>query len=349
MGQTKAQIVKKSLASEMSLNADAKIGKIEAVSDGREEYICQTCGKSYKRRKGNFSPSKSPIYAGTDGYLNTCKNCVDNLFTQYTEFFGGNEERAIERICQLFDFYFNESALAASKKISEDRSRISVYISKIQLKPHIGKTYSDTLLESKQNTIDSMDDTMDYGEMDSIQLKKAVSVWGFGFSPEEYSILNDMFDDWKSRVVVDGKTRETLVRELCIIKLQMNLALKDNSVDLYTKLMKTYQDTMKSANLQPLQEDANDKNGEKPIGVMIKMFENERPIQKCRPEWEDVDGIVRYITVYFLGHLCKMLKINNRYSSLYEEEMAKYRVEIPELEEADDEDVFNYILNSGGE
>ena len=158
MGQTKAQIVKKSLASEMSLNADAKIGKIEAVSDGREEYICQTCGKS-------------PIYAGTDGYLNTCKNCVDNLFTQYTEFFGGNEERAIERICQLFDFYFNESALAASKKISEDRSRISVYISKIQLKPHIGKTYSDTLLESKQNTIDSMDDTMDYGEMDSIQLK----------------------------------------------------------------------------------------------------------------------------------------------------------------------------------
>lgn len=86
MGQTKAQIVKKSLASEMSLNADAKIGKIEAVSDGREEYICQTCGKSYKRRKGNFSPSKSPIYAGTDGYLNTCKNCVDNLFTQYTEF-----------------------------------------------------------------------------------------------------------------------------------------------------------------------------------------------------------------------------------------------------------------------
>ena len=82
---------------------------------------------------------------------------------------------------------------------------------------------------------------------------------------------------------------------------------------------------------------------------MINMFENERPIQKCRPEWEDVDGIVRYITVYFLGHLCKMLKINNRYSSIYEEEMAKYRVEIPELEEADDEDVFNYILNSGGE
>ncbi len=347
MGQTKEQAIKKALSSEMNVNANAKISKVEAVSDKKKEYVCQTCGKSYKRRKGNFSPSKSPIYAGTDGYLNTCKNCVDNLFIQYTEFFDGNEERAIERICQLFDYYFNESALAASKKISEDRSRISVYISKIQLKPHIGKTYSDTLLESKRDTIDSIDDAMTYGEMDASQLKKAVSVWGFGFSPEEYSILNDMFDDWKSRVVVDTKTRETLVRELCIIKLQMNLALRDNSVDLYTKLMKTYQDTMKSANLQPLQEDTNDKNGEKPIGVMIKMFENERPIQKCRPEWEDVDGIVKYITIYFLGHLCKMLGWNNRYSALYEEEMAKYRVEVPELEEADDEDVFNHIIGGG--
>lgn len=347
MGQTREQNIKKSLASEVSLNSDAKIGKIKAVEDDNNEYICQTCGKHYKKRKGNFSPSNSPIYAGNEGFICTCRNCVDSLFNQYTEFFGGNEERAIERVCQLFDFYFNESALVASRKISKDRSRISVYISKIQLKPHIGKTYSDTLLETKQDSIDSMNDIEDHSEMDAAQLKKAFSVWGSGFSPEQYSILNDMFDDWKSRVVVDGKTRETLVRELCIIKLQMNIALKDNAVELYTKLMKTYQETMKSANLQPLQEDANDKAAEKPLGVMIQMFENERPIQKCRPEWEDVDNIVRYITIYFLGHLCKMMKINNRYSALYEEEMAKYRVEIPELEEADDEDVFNYII--GGE
>jgi len=344
MARTKEQNVKNNLNSELTINSDAKITKIEAVTDGQDYYVCQTCGKHYKKRKGNFSPSKSPIYAGTDGYINTCKNCVDSMFTQYTDFFGGNEERAIERICQLFDYYFNESALAASRKISEDRSRISVYISKIQIKPHLGKTYSDTILETKQDSIDNMDDALECEEMDTAHLKKAVSVWGFGFSPEQYTILNDMFDDWKSRVVVDGKTRETLVRELCIIKLQMNLALKDNNVELYTKLMKTYQETMKSANLQPLQEDANDKAAEKPLGVMIQMFESERPIQKCRPEWEDVDGIVKYITIYFLGHLCKMLKINNRYSALYEAEMAKYRVEIPELEEADDEDVFNYII-----
>ena len=346
MGVTKKQQVEKSHASDVSVNSDVTLEKISAKEEP-DDYVCQTCGKHYKKRKGNFSPSKSPIYAGTDGYMNTCKNCVDELFIHYTNFFNGNEERAIERICQLFDLYFNESALAASRKISEDRSRISVYISKIQIKPHTGKTYSDTLIEQKSNSINSADDVAEYSGLDATQLKKAVGVWGFGFEPEQYGILNDMFDDWKSRVVIDGKTRETLVRELCIIKLQMNLALKDNNVELYTKLMKTYQETMRSANLQPKQEDENDKASEKPIGVMIKMFEDERPIDKCRPEWEDVDGIVKYITIYFLGHLCKMLKLKNKYSALYEEEMAKYRVEIPELEEADDEDIFDFIVNGG--
>lgn len=348
MNTTREQRVNKNLSAQTEVDANSRITKIERKEEN-ESYVCQTCGKPYKKRKGNFTPSKSPLYAGSDGYINTCKSCIDDLFAQYTAFYNGNEDKAIERICQIFDLYFNEDALAASKKISEGRSRISAYMSKIQIRPHTGKTYSDTIIESKSDTISSVEELAEYGEMDAASVKKAVSVWGFGFTPEQYSILNDQFDDWKSRVVIDGKTRETLVRELCIIKLQMNIALKSNSVELYTKLMNTYQQTMKSANLQPLQQDENDKAAEKPIGVMIQMFENERPISEPREEWKDVDHIVKYITIYFLGHLCKMLKIKNRYSELYEKEMAKYRVEIPELEDSDDEDVFDFLVNGGAE
>lgn len=347
MAYTKQEKVKKALESDLKIDKSAKIRKVSAKKDEPGEYVCQTCGKVYKRRKGNFSPSNSPLFAGSGHYINTCKNCVDDLFVQYTAFYAGNEERAIERICQLFDFYFNESALAASNKISRDRSRISVYISKIQLKPHVGKTYSDTISETKSDSIDTVEDIEENGEIDAKHLRQAVTIWGLGFSPDEYRILNDMYDDWKSKVVIDGKTRESLVRELCIIKFRMSVALKNGNDELYKKLMEEYRNTMKVASLQPIQEDASDKAAEKPMGVMIQMFENERPIPKCRPEWEDVDGIVKYITIYFLGHLCKMLKINNKYASLYESEMARYRVEVPELEEADDEDVFEYIIGGG--
>ena len=50
---------------------------------------------------------------------------------------------------------------------------------------------------------------------------------------------------------------------------------------------------------------------------------------------------------FLVGPTEKSTKLWNKIQALYEEEMAKYRVEIPELEEADDEDIFDFIVNGG--
>ena len=60
------------------------------------------------------------------------------------------------------------------------------------------------------------------------------------------------------------------------------------------------------------------------------------------------DGIVRYISTWFLGHLCKMLHIKNSYSRMYEDAIEKLRVDRPELDEEDDEDLFNDIFGDDG-
>ena len=60
MGVTKKQQVEKSLASDVSVNSDVTLEKISAKEEP-DDYVCQTCGKHYKKRKGNFSPSKSPM------------------------------------------------------------------------------------------------------------------------------------------------------------------------------------------------------------------------------------------------------------------------------------------------
>lgn len=86
---------------------------------------------------------------------------------------------------------------------------------------------------------------------------------------------------------------------------------------------------------------------EKPLGLMIEMFENENPIPEPLPEWRDVDGIVKLFNIYFLGHLCKMLDIKNRYSKAYEDAMQKYRVNIEETHDSPDEDVFEYLSETG--
>lgn len=40
-----------------------------------------------------------------------------------------------------------------------------------------------------------------------------------------------------------------------------------------------------------------------------------------------------------------MLGLKNRYAKLYEEEMDKYRAEVPEYEDQDDEEIFTHLIN----
>ena len=101
-----------------------------------------------------------------------------------------------------------------------------------------------------------------------------------------------------------------------------------------------YNALLGSANLKPSQKkvEAQASDGT-PFGVWIQRWENERPIPEPDKEFDDVDGITRYISVWFLGHLCKILKIKNSYSRMYEEAIERLRVERPEYVGEDDEEL----------
>ena len=317
--------------------------KIEIRKKLKDNPLCSCCGKEYEQQPGNFFYSDSPIYAGNKGFFRICKECTEKLYSRYVQQFG-NSYKAMERMCQIFDIYYD---VVAFEKVLEKNTEniMAAYIKKMQLFQYKGKTYSDTILETATKSIDTIKDVQK--QDDSSATKKAVGAWGYGFSPEEYNTLNDMYDDWRARVVIN-RTKEALVRELCIIKLQMNAAIRGNDIDGYIKLMKTYIDTLKSANLAPIQEDASTKEGEKPIGVMIKNLEDYKPVCECPPEYRDVDGIVKYIQVYYIGHLSAMLKFKNKYAEMYRVEMEKYRIENPFLQGKNDEEVFTSMFVGGG-
>lgn len=319
--------------------------EIETRKKLKDNPLCCCCGTEYNTQQNNFFHSDSPIFAGNKGFFRMCKSCTEKYYNDLVKKFAGNAYRAIERMCQIFDIYYNAAAFTAVLEKNTDGNIMAAYIKKMQLFQYKGKTYSDTILETAPKSIDTVEDVQK--QDDSSTTKKAVGAWGYGFLPEEYNILNDMYDDWRARVVIN-RTKEALVRELCIIKLQMNAAIRGNDIDGYIKLMKTYIDTLKSANLAPIQEDANAKEGEKPIGVMIKNLEDYKPVCECPPEYRDVDGIVKYILVYYIGHLSAMLKFKNKYAEMYRAEMEKYRIENPFLKGQNDEEVFTSMFIGGG-
>lgn len=308
----------------------------------KKVYKCVCCGSERTRPNGSFPLTRSPLFAGNDGYAPVCWSCVNKYYERMVNFFNGNETLAGDHVCSVLDLYFNADAFN-STTVRGQTTRMKLYMSRLNQLQYEGKTYLETYLDRNASAI--LSDTDSFATGTNVD---TVRKWGFGFEPDQYAMLDAEYADWEARCVIDSKSREKLVRDMCVITLKQQTALHEGNIDTYKSLTELYQKTLDRAELSPKIVASKDKGNEKPIGVMIKMFEEERPISEPRPEWKDVDGIMKLILVYFIGHLCKMLNLRNKYAKMYEDEMDKYRVTVPELEDAETEEVFDYLLENGG-
>lgn len=327
----------------------------------KETYRCCCCGKIYLTQPKNFRPSRSAQFAGNNGFLPICNTCLDNQCKAYVETLGGDETAAIRRICLKWDFYYTDVvAIPTAEKSQHNQSLMGAYVRNLNLQQaKTGKTYDDTIAEEEHGIIQSIAEAetrakLQAAEDDEAEQKRIagnlednIRHWGLGLSVDDYGWLNMKYGEMCTANVIANQTTDELVRDYCIQKLQQSKALMRNDISLYDKLATTAQKTLDNARLTPKALDAADLTGDLPVGVHIKMYEEEDPIPEVRPEWRDVDGIIRIVTVYFLGHLMKMLGIKNRLSQMYEDEMDKYRAKVPELADADDDEVFDHIIAYG--
>ena len=310
----------------------------------RKEFYCTMCGHKYTVQKGNFYYSQSPLYAGNNKYMPICRKCVDALFEHYKETLG-DEEEATKRTCSKLDMYFSHKVYEMTNKTNETMSRMASMVGKANIRQHSSKTFDDTLDEARTDAIESIDDAKDVEKNGGIKIaNKTIKFFGLGYTPEEYQELQTEYDDWTSRHECNTKVQEEVFKNLCIASLNIRKAQQNGGK--VSDAMRTFQDLLGTANLKPVQNSAVGQLDETSFGVLINKFENEDPIPEPEEEWKDVDGIVRYITVYFLGHLCKMMGLKNSYSKMYEDEMAQYKVERPEYEN-DDEALFDAVFNKG--
>ena len=322
-------------------------------------YCCR-CGTAYNKQAGFFTVSHSPLYRGS-GYLPFCNNCVDKMFEQYkTEL--GDERKAAYRMCMKMDLYWNEDAYATVEKTAGAYSRIRRYVSSMNLNRYIDKTFDDTIAEeeikvrqsailSADNNAEEMeavpapDDTPEEPEPEIEIPESTRAFWGPGYTPEMYLELDERKRYWlagypEGYMMDIGE--EAIIRQICNLEIDINhdrAAGKDTD-----KKINTLNTLIGSMNLKPTQKKAVDVDpglDSMPFGVGIWKWENTRPVPETDPEFKDVNKIVWYITVFFLGHLCSMIHIKNTYCKMYEDEIKKLRVERPEYDDEDDEAVFN--------
>lgn len=337
------------IKSPANVNTDVKFKKTHYKEEEKRKYYCSCCGKPYDHLKGNFPISYSPFYAGNNGYVTVCNSCIEKYFPIFTDFFSGNEEKSIERFAQIFDWYYQDLAVAATRKISAGRNRVRGYPSKMglpQTKDH-GTTYLDTIKDRVTDSINSVDDIKN-PDIPTKATRKMVLFFGLGFNDDEYVWLQNQYQDWLDHYEHKTKAQEELFKNICLTQLQIQKAIqKGDKVD---SLMNAYQNLLGSANIKPTQTNENVLTDQQTFGTLIKKWENEKPISDPSPEWEDVDGIRKYINVWFLGHLCKMMGIKNSYSKEYEDEISQYKVEKPSYIDEDEENThpeLDSVFNDG--
>lgn len=316
-------------------------------------HTCPLCKQPYSRPSDEFYVYHSGLYINNDYYLPVCKRCIEDLYDTLLRQLE-DHYKAFRRICQLYDIYYCDDLADAAKTFGNPHKFVLAYLQKCKMKQYVNKTYAHTIAEEEEKirVTKSLDiSRLSQTPEDAEKIEELSAFWGFCFNTEELSYLQGEYDDWANRYEINDKALEELIKHICIISLQIRVAfLKNENTD---SLYRQFNAALDSAALKPKQNVDNTIVESNTFGTLIKKWENEEPIPEPAPEWKDVDNIVKYISVWFLGHLCKMVGIKNTWSMLYEEEVAKYTITKPEYSEDEDisfEDIFgDYIENKGDE
>lgn len=348
-----------------------------------DRFYCTCCGRSYKTQDNKFAPSQSKIYQSNNGRITVCYQCVIGIYDDYLKE-GLSEEEAVRRICMKFDAYFHPDLISLARKHYENTKSLSLiqsYLSKSGLRQFKDKSFDNTLYEEYHKSGEymlqlkySQEAAKEKEKVLKKELKKAKEqrkaeekefaentaqvtdemrrFWGDGWDDNPKAILffDDRYHQWTDNVPDMDTSLEAIYKQICMLEYKINECYQTGSGK-PTDYISALNSLLASANIKPSQVAAAKKSKEDDmsnasLSEMLRYWEDvyKKPVIEPDPEFQDVDGVRKLIFVFFLGHLCKMLKIKNKYSKAYEEEMAKYTVQKPVYEEDDESAVSDSIF-----
>jgi hypothetical protein len=153
--------------------------------------------------------------------------------------------------------------------------------------------------ELQSNINDSLDES---GKEEEIPEDYAFE-WGEGLELKDYEYLEKEIEVWKKTHKCDNKAEETLLKEICLTKLDLRKARSTGDDKRVKDLTKSFQDLIKTAALDPAK--ANAASSGKmfdSFGVWIKDIEENRPAEWVEDKklFEDVDNLDSYFKKYIV-------------------------------------------------
>ena len=306
--------------------------------------LCPKCGK-WQATTTSFYMDKRYV---TDRFP-ICKKCIMMMVEQRNkEDDLPNETReSVQAALQLLDRpfdsdFYDECVKGAIDDVREKRrsSPFATYITSILSLPNWrGMTWKDSKFGA----------TGEEGTEDIRLVQKTIKAgrkrFGASYTDEELMFLENEYQDWLFRYECNTKAQEEVFENLSVAKLLQRRALASgkSTKDIDAQI----QNWMNTGNIMPRQNTMDSLSDAQTFGTLIQKWEETKPIPEPDPDLKDVDKIGKYVDVFYRGHSAKMFGLDNTFSHLYENEMAKYTVKKPEYnEEEDSEVVFERIFGT---
>ncbi len=306
----------------------------DKLIQNKDMLYCAKCGEYLSPENfyvsDEFKTGRFPI----------CKDCILEMATDYDnrlEAAVDNRDKLM-RVFHMLNLPYSDEAYRSFKtKMGEGVSVAQTMLAQIQIwAKNNNKTWTDSVFDKP-----ATDSVIVINTDVRPEIRR---IFGHGFTEDDYRFLQDQYDDWRARTQVDSKSQETYVQQICLSLLDIDKDRKAGK-DVTNKL-KALDILMNSANLQPKQNVSNAATDALTFGQLIEKWENERPISEPSEEFKDVDGIGKYIRVWFTGWLSKALGLKaNVFTAEFDKEISQFEVRRSEIE-GDDEtaSIYNEIF-----
>ena len=305
--------------------------------------FCPKCGK-WQATDTTYYMDKRYV----TGRYPICKKCIMKMVEQKNKDDDQpNETReSVQNVLKMMDLpfdsdFYDDCVKGALDDVRERKkgSPFATYITSLLSLPNWrGLTWKDSKFGDSADTPDEI-------RLNQKTIKAAKKRFGSNYSNEELMFLENEYQDWIGRYECNTKAQEEVFENLSICKLLQRKALATGkpTKDIDAQIT----NWMNTGAVQPKQNSTDVLSDAQTFGTLIQKWEETRPISKPEEEFEDVDGIGRYIDTFYRGHAAKMFGLDNTFSHLYENEMEKYTVKKPEYsEEEDSEVIFSKIFGS---
>lgn len=218
-----------------------------------KELTCASCGKLKKETE--FFVSYHAIHRVT-GRLPYCKECLDDMIRDENKCISiENLQKTLKLIDRPFLYDYWDISVN-----SNPTSPLGEYMKNLALKQNRSLKWKDSVFNDKEDKNSFLEDDNNIFN-NFVITKEMVLKWGKGFRPDQYMMLEDLYQNLYNNYDIDNRSQEEYLKTACLYQLRNIEAIREGNAAEAQKWGSLFDSYMASGKLKPNQLSEADKMG----------------------------------------------------------------------------------------